>query len=132
MNTATTTNASMPYSPEPTPPKMTSPSWINHIGTRPPSGVNESCIALTEPFDAAVVAVAHSVELTIPKRVSLPSMLPPDCTADACWSTPAPTSAGLPACSATVHAISSGTKITSIVTSSDQPCRVSPTILPNV
>ena len=53
------------------------------IGTPPPSGVNESCIALTEPFDAAVVAVAHSAELTMPQRVSLPSLLPPAWTADA-------------------------------------------------
>ena len=52
-------NTSMPYRPEPTPPKITSPSWISHIGTRPPSGVNESCIALTEPLDAAVVATVH-------------------------------------------------------------------------
>jgi hypothetical protein len=34
-------------------------------------------MALTEPLEAAVVAVAHSAELTMPKRVSLPSMLPP-------------------------------------------------------
>ena len=40
--------------------------------------MNESCIELTEPFDAAVVAVAHSAELAMPKRTSLPSMLPPD------------------------------------------------------
>ncbi len=71
----------MPYSPEPTPPKITSPSWISHSGTRPPSGVNESCIELTEPLDAAVVVVAHNAELTTPKRVSLPSMLAPDCIA---------------------------------------------------
>ena len=80
-NTATIANISMPYSPEPTPPKITSPSWISHIGTSPPSGVNESCIELTEPFEAAVVAVAQSAELTMPKRVSLPSMLPPACVA---------------------------------------------------
>ena len=36
-------------------------------------------MALTEPFDAAVVAVAQSAELASPKRTSLPSMLPPDC-----------------------------------------------------
>ena len=41
-------------------------------------GVKESCIAFTEPLDAAVVAVAHSAELAMPKRTSLPSMLPPD------------------------------------------------------
>ena len=39
---------------------MISPNWISHIGTRPPSGMKESCIALTDPFDAAAVAVAQS------------------------------------------------------------------------
>ena len=43
-----------------------------------PSGVKLSCMALTEPFEAAVVAVAHSAELPTPKRTSLPSMLPAD------------------------------------------------------
>src|SRR5206468_2218457 len=62
MNTATTTKASMPYRPEPTPPKITSPSCINHIGTRPPSGVSESCIALTAPHDAVVVIAANRPE----------------------------------------------------------------------
>ncbi len=33
-------------------------------------------MALTEPFEADVVMTAHRVELVIPKRVSLPSMLP--------------------------------------------------------
>ena len=32
---------------------------------------------LTDPFDADVVAVAHNAELAMPKRTSLPSMLPP-------------------------------------------------------
>ena len=82
-NTVTMANTIMPYRPEPTPPKITSPSCISHIGTIPPIGVYESCMELTEPFDAAVVAVAHKAELTMPKRVSLPSMLPPACAADA-------------------------------------------------
>ncbi len=82
MNTATMTNASMPYRPEPTPPNTTSPICISAIGTSPPSGVNESCIEFTEPFDAAVVAVAHSAEPTGPKRTSLPSMFPPACVAE--------------------------------------------------
>ena len=46
------------------------------------------CIELTEPFDAAVVAVAHNAELVMPKRVSLLSMLPPLCVALATMSTP--------------------------------------------
>ena len=36
-----------------------------------------------EPFDAAVVAVAQRVEFAIPKRASLPSMLPPGCISEA-------------------------------------------------
>ena len=47
-------------------------------------------------------------------------------------STPSACSAGLPLCSAAVHARISGTKITNIVASSAQPWRRSPTIAPNV
>ena len=54
---------------------MISPSWIIAIGIIPPSGVKLSCIEFTEPFDAAVVATAHRLELAMPKRTSLPSML---------------------------------------------------------
>ena len=50
---------------------------MSHIGIMPPSGVYESCIELTEPLLAAVVALAHSAEVAIPKRTSLPSMFPP-------------------------------------------------------
>jgi hypothetical protein len=32
---------------------------------------------LTDPFEAEVVAVAQIAELAMPKRASLPSMLPP-------------------------------------------------------
>ncbi|MCY1444153.1 hypothetical protein D9M71_606070 [compost metagenome] len=39
MNTAMMANTSMPYRPEPTPPKTTSPSCISTMGTAPPSGV---------------------------------------------------------------------------------------------
>ena len=45
-------------------------------GTNPPSGVNESCIEFTAPQEASVVIVAKSAELKMPKRTSLPSMLP--------------------------------------------------------
>ena len=45
------------------------------IGTMPPSGVKLSCMALTEPLEAAVVATAQRLELAMPKRTSLPSML---------------------------------------------------------
>ena len=43
--------------------------------------MKESCIELTEPLEAAVVAAAQSAELAMPKRTSLPSMLPPACVA---------------------------------------------------
>src|SRR5438093_9906926 len=90
----------MPYSPEPTPPKITSLSWIMNNGTSPPSGVKESCIELTEPFEAAVVAVAHIAELTMPTRTSLPSIFPPGCRSLAVVSTPSAAMRGLPDCSA--------------------------------
>ena len=45
-------------------------------GTIPPSGMKESCMELTAPQLASVVTVANSAELAIPKRTSLPSMLP--------------------------------------------------------
>ncbi len=102
------------------------------MGTRPPSGVKLSCIALTEPFEAAVVATAQSALFVMPKRVSLPSMLPPAWSALETRSAPAPESAGLPACSAATVAKSSGTKITSIAASTAQPWRRSPTSRPKV
>ena len=77
MNTVSTTNSSMPYMPAPTPPKMSSPSWMFSIGISPPSGMNESCCALTAPHDVAVVTVANMADAGTPKRTSLPSMLPP-------------------------------------------------------
>ena len=46
-------------------------------GTRPPSGMKLSCMALTAPQEAAVVTTAKSAESAGPKRTSLPSMLPP-------------------------------------------------------
>ena len=63
---------------------------MNHMGIRPPSGVKESCIELTLPLEAAVVALAQMAELAMPKRVSLPSMLPPDCRAPARRRRPSP------------------------------------------
>ncbi len=51
------------------------------MGTMPPSGVNESCMAFTAPHDADVVMVANNAEATMPKRDSLPSIFPPACKA---------------------------------------------------
>ena len=75
--TATMTKISMLMKPTPTPPKM----LLSHMptsGIRPPSGVIESCIALTDPFDVTVVVTAHSAERPAPKRTSLPSIDPVD------------------------------------------------------
>ena len=72
MNTDRMTKTSMPYIPAPTPPKITSPSMMLTSGTRPPSGVNESCQLLIAPQLASVVTVAKSAELAMPKRHSLP------------------------------------------------------------
>ena len=65
-------------------------------GTRPPSGVKLSCMLLTAPQEASVVTVANRAELAIPKRTSLPSMLPPACASPARMSTPSRRGSGCP------------------------------------
>ena len=47
------------------------------MGTSPPMPVSDSIAALTAPHEVTVVTAAHSVEFAMPKRTSLPSMLPP-------------------------------------------------------
>ena len=59
-------------------------------GIIPPKGMKLACMALTAPQEAAVVITANRAEATMPKRTSLPSMLP------ASPSTPSAVSAGLP------------------------------------
>ena len=54
-------------------------------GTKPPSAVKESCIELTAPQEASVVTVANNAELKMPKRTSLPSMLPSATATPSCW-----------------------------------------------
>ena len=77
MKTVSTTKMIMPYKPLPTPPKMISPSCMFTNGTRPPSGMNESCMELTAPHDVSVVTVANKADVAAPKRHSLPSILLP-------------------------------------------------------
>ena len=113
MKTVNTTNTIMPYKPEPTPPKTTSPSCMSISGIRPPSAVNESCIALTAPHDVSVVITAKSVEAAMPKRVSLPSKLPPF--------TPSAWISGLPAASAAYAPTKPATKSVLIAAKSTQP-----------
>ena len=57
-------------------------------------------MALTAPQEASVVTVVKSAELAMPKRTSLPSMLPPACSALGAWSTSRAAKAGLPCASA--------------------------------
>ena len=63
-------------------------------GIMPPSAVKLSCMALTAPHEAAVVMTAKSAEAAMPKRTSLPSMLPP------AGSSPSAVRIGLPDASA--------------------------------
>ena len=70
-------NISMPYRPEPTPPKITSPVCMLAIGTRPPMPVSDSMAPLTAPHEATVVITVNSAVEARPKRCSLPSMLKP-------------------------------------------------------
>jgi hypothetical protein len=74
MNTVSNTKTSIPYRPQPTPPKTTSPSLIWSMVMKPDRGVRLSCIAFTAPLATAVVAVAKRAESAMPKRTSLPSM----------------------------------------------------------
>ena len=43
-------------------------------GSMPPRGLRLSCMAFTEPFEAAVVVIAQSMLAAVPKRLSLPSI----------------------------------------------------------
>ena len=101
------------------------------MGTMPPNGVKESCMAFTAPQEAAVVMTANRVDALIPKRASLPSILPPFCRALPVWSAPRVDSSGLPACSAGVMAITATTKIAVMAASTAHPWRMSPTSRPN-
>ncbi|MNV55383.1 hypothetical protein D3C71_1476130 [compost metagenome] len=61
--------------------------------------LNESCMPFTAPQDAAVVMMAKSEVAAMPKRDSLPSMLPPGVNADSALSAPACAAMGLGCCS---------------------------------
>ena len=100
MKTASRTNTSIEYRPVPTPPNTTSLiAEVRRAATAPPSPVSDSIEALTAPLEVTVVIAVQSAELAMPKRCSLPSMLPPveprcdGADARRCW-------AGVPCCSA--------------------------------
>ncbi len=86
----------------------------------------------TDPFEAAVVAVAQIAEFTMPKRTSFPSMFPPACSSFVDWSTPSEAKAGFPWHSDKIVRLRAATKTIIIAERSAQPWRVSLTILPNV
>ncbi len=77
MNTASRTYSSIEYSPVPMPPKITSLAERLAIGTAPPMPVKDSIALFTAPHEVTVVTVSNSAEPAMPKRCSLPSMLPP-------------------------------------------------------
>ena len=84
----------------PTPPKTTSLKPRFENGTAPPRPVSDSKAELTAPHEVTVVIAVQSEELAIPKRCSLPSMLPPVEPWKAWVWRPATCWAGVPCCSA--------------------------------
>ncbi len=83
-------------------------------------------MALTAPQEAAVVTTANRLAARMPKRVSLPSMLPPGWKSVAWMSTPCAVRCGLPACSAYITTTTATTKISAIAQISAWPWRFSP------
>ncbi len=111
--------------------RSTSPSCISNIGTSPPSGVKESCIELTEPFEAAVVASPRAPSW----RCRSAPPCPPCCRRPARRSQPAPRRAGRrPGCrpARRRRRRRAAARRSVIAASTAQPWRVSPTILPKV
>ena len=89
MNTAKMAYIIIFISPTPLPPKTTL-SIMCSRGIMPPRGVKVSCMLLTVPVVNEVVVVVNMADCAMPKRTSLPSMLPMD------WLRPILASAGLP------------------------------------
>ena len=65
--------------PGPGAPTITSSTIMLARRMPPLSGRKLSCIALTAPSEDAVETSANSADPAMPKRTSLPSMLPPGC-----------------------------------------------------
>src|SRR5438552_5986415 len=101
-------------------------------GAAPPIGVKLSCVASTAPVDVPVVEDAKRPEVAGPKRVSLPSMLPPDWVAVAVWDTPRAVSFGLPFVSNTIATTETASHSTTIALRTAMPCLTSPAIFPNI
>ena len=97
-----------------------------NMGATMPRGRYESCIEFTLPFDAEVVATAHSEDSSGPMRTSLPSML------FAAAGTPAAIMASDALRSCGIVRARPPTNRTIMTANRVQPCRVFPTHLPNV
>jgi hypothetical protein len=83
--------------------------------------------------DVPVVLAAHVPEAPMPKRTSLPSMLPPAWARvppAAAWSTPERATIGLPACSARIAVVVMPTQMTAMAANTAQPWRREPTSRP--
>src|SRR6476620_2128920 len=128
MKTDRMMNTRIPYMPSPTPPKITAPSMMLVSGTRPPSGVNESCQPLIAPQLASVVTVANNAEFAMPNRHSLPSMFPPYDAAVTDWSAPAAVSNGFPRASAQYAVVTPARNRNAIAPQTAQPCFGDPVI----
>ena len=99
MKTARMALTSSPMMPTPTPPNTTSPRAMLSIAVPPASGVRLSCPVLTAPVEVSVVTLANRDESAMPKRTSLPSMLPPAWVEVSAWFAPSLVRIGLPFCS---------------------------------
>src|SRR5581483_4369985 len=95
---------------------MISPSWMLNKGTNPPSAVNESCMELIAPQEAAVVMAANRAELKMRKRTSLPPTLPPAAATPSWWWI------GFPAASAHQQTRAPARNNIIIADQTDQPC----------
>ena len=100
---------------------------MSHIGTSPPSGVKLSCMAFTEPFEAAVVTVAHSADDGDAKADLLALHVPGRLV-----HAEAERSSGLPPCSADAQSEQQRNDERDHRANSTQPCRRDRTMAPKV
>ena len=115
MKTARSANTSSPFRPVPTPPGLTSPSFMLASVTSPPPGVKLSCIEFTEPLVDIVVDAPHKPDAAAPNLTSLPSMFPPGDAAVTAWSAPRASSFGLPPTSKYIAATLAASQITNMM-----------------
>ena len=123
---------SIPYSPAPTPPGLTSPSIMFPRGAAPPSGVKLSWEEITAPVEVPVVVAAKRPLAAGPNRTSFPSMFPPACWSVTSWVTftPRSSTAWLPPTSNPVATATEPAQSTNMAPNTTQPCFWSFTIRP--